>query len=250
MPKRGSQPLIHPDQQKQGIYLCLAKGKRFLDHANKLAKDGGQESAIPLLVLGFEEINKAGFIENKYRRNESISDAEWGALTKGGSHTYKLVSQYSSIIMEQANMPSENRKAVIQYYKERGQLWWDPEADPNSAGLKYLVQLLPKLNELKKLFLYTEYKNGQWQHNKYRKKLLNALCYFIYHEARLFYLSIKFLMAMDDIGLYPQPLTTREEKDRLFNHPANIELDDAFKDIKTAEWKTAYKIALDFIRSL
>lgn len=164
---------------KDGVKHCLNNGKRLQDDAKLLHDNKKFISAIPLYIIAYEELNKGFFLEDFLYKGEDISNHKQNEIFSPRSHITKLRIQYELKRKMLADMSDIEFNSYGKTAKEYDQVWWGGVTRTQAvASCDTSLILLKKFNELKKKFLYIDYKNNKWislQH-KFNNKLLSNLC--------------------------------------------------------------------------
>jgi len=160
------------------IQNCISNSESKLDSAQILGKSEKFEDAITWIIIAYEEAGKADFLINKLVNKETISDSDWDSLTRGGSHTQKLIMYY------------ENRKKTFEMMSDSDfqtlQNHYQQTFPVNHSKVQVLEELqktidfFKKLNNLKKTITYVD----KTENEKLSKNELNAIFSLLDFETR------------------------------------------------------------------
>jgi len=195
--------LIKNSELKSGITYCLDNGKRLLDDAFKLQKKKLIHTAIPLYILGYEEIGKAIFLEQKFHDGEDVSDDEWREFSFGGSHITKILVRYQSDKNAFEKMTDSQFDEYAADARRSKRFWWG--GMNRIEAIRYLqdgINMLKMFHPLKMRLLYVDYKEGKWKiplrfsNHKY----LDSLCTLLWLEGFIAYYTTRFRMDLNEIN--------------------------------------------------
>src|SRR5438094_311043 len=145
--------MIKTSELKKGIEFCLDNGKRLLDDALFLQQKGRYSSAIPLFILGYEEINKAVFLEYKFEKNQNVTDEEYKKLFRGLSHSEKN-KMFFTITKKRLEEISDREYQIIKAVTEsKTSIHWHKDRDEAISITKNALSLVEKFDKIKKEFL-------------------------------------------------------------------------------------------------
>lgn len=133
---------------------CIANSESKLDSAQILAKSRKFEDAITWVIIAYEEAGKADFLINKIVNKETISDSDWDSLTKGGSHTKKLIMYYENRKKTFEVMSDSDFQTLQSHYQQTFPVTHSREQILEE--LQKTIDFFKKLNNLKKTITYVD----------------------------------------------------------------------------------------------
>ena len=160
------------------IQNCISNSESKLDSAQILGNSGKFEDAITWAIIAYEEAGKADFLINKIVNNETIEDSEWDSLTKGGSHTKKLIMYYENRKKTFEIMSESDFQTLQDHYQNTFPVTHTQEQV--LVELEKTIDFFKKLNNLKKAITYVDRtENGRFSENE-----LNAIFSLLDFETR------------------------------------------------------------------
>ena len=242
---------VKVSELKKGIEYCLDNGKRLHDAASFLLKSKKFTSAIPLYIMAYEEISKAAFLEEKYFNNQSVSDQEWKDLSSGGSHITKLIFDHQKRKEQLESMSEIEFKKAQDWTRRYNLVWWELDRKWAIQDTTNAIQLLKKLNDVKKKFLYVGFSN-EWQTTpKFSDKMLDCLCTLLSSLSLEQYYRIQYYLEMEKIGIYRKLEMDSEDEQKMSKLPSFIEFQKIHRMYQSSrEWRQTRSMARKVIESL
>lgn len=161
------------------IQDCIENSESKLDSAQILSDKGKFGDAISWIIIAYEEAGKADFLTNKFTNKEPILDTDWNSLTKGGSHTKKLIMYYENRKKTFESMSDPDFLTLQNHYKKilpvthsRYQIMEE---------LEKTIYFFKKLNVLKKKITYVD---NQPQNKQFTENELTAIFLLLNFETR------------------------------------------------------------------
>ena len=245
--------MIKTSEFKKGIELCLENGKRLLDDALSLQQKRRYRSAIPLFILGYEEVNKAVFLDYKFEKNDDVTDEEYKKIFQGSSHLAKNQMFFNITkkrLEEMSDWEFQTTKSMVE--SKTSVKWHDKRSDSllHASGA---LSLVAKFNKIKKEFLYIDYVDKKWitYRNRFSDNLLDSLCTVLYYTALESYLKTRFLLDMELIGLYRKNiLLDSEDGKKVLQNQYSLELEKIYHFFQSSKWINANSKATTIIESI
>lgn len=244
--------MIKNSDLKEGIQYCLDNGKGLLEDGRFLQTKKKYTSSIPLLILGYEEINKALFLEYKFHKDENITDREYKDLFKGGSHNLKNELYYKITKKKLEEISDAEYMLLKSVIESQSSITWHTSRDDAIKQIEGAIPLVSKFNDMKLKFLYVDFKN-KWMkpHGIFKDKVLDNICTVLYYSALESYLKTMFHLDVDKMGLYNKVVERySEEEKRVIQSKYSKELEKIELFFKTPQWRTALTVATRAIHSL
>jgi AbiV family abortive infection protein len=153
-----------------GIEMILQNAHNLVECAEILHKEEKYTIAAVLSVFAFEEMAKAMFLNDRFSKQEGVTEKQWRALTRGPAHKRKLErfvrteEPYERYITTKGTNRriEENVEIMIEHYKETkeqslyvdwstmyvdrdggkkmGWSWREPLPEPNSKYQKMVAR--------------------------------------------------------------------------------------------------------------
>lgn len=244
--------MIKVSELSKGIELCIENGKRLLDDALVLQKHKKFSSAIPLFILGYEEINKGVFLEYKLDKHENVSDSEYDKVFGKRSHSAKN-TMYFEITKSKLGELSDKEYSVIKDVTGmRSSIRWHKNRDDAIRQTDGAIPLVAKFNQIKKDFLYIDYIKNKWHtsKNKFSDKLLESFCIVLYNTAIESYLKTKFYLELNKMGYHGKIIMVgSEEEKQIFKIEYSKELEKLHTFFQTPKWVNARNLVTKMIQS-
>lgn len=243
--------LIPISTLKSGIEFCLNNGKRLLDDASLLHKYKKFQSAIPLYVLAFEEISKGAFLEEKYFNNQNVSAQEWKDLSSAGSHIAKIVFDHEKRKETLENMSDIDFKKAQDWTKRNNLVFWELDRKWALQDTENSINLMKKLNDVKKKFLYVDYID-KWQITpKFSDKMFDWLCTLLSILSLELYYRTKYYMEMDEIGISKKIELDSQDVEKMNKLPNFLEFQKIHRMyLSSREWRQIRSISKKMIESI
>ena len=245
--------MIKVSELKKGIEHCLDNGKRLIDDGQFLQKDKRYPSAIPFLILGYEEINKGVFLEYKFEKNEEVSDEEYRQIFEGRSHSKKN-RMFFTITKERLEKMNDkeflNLKTAVE---SKTSITWHNNRSDSILQVNNALPLVDKFNQIKKEFLYIDFTDNKWHSykNRFKDPALDSLCTVLYYTALESYLKTKFYLDLDKMGFYRKVIKhNSEDEKRIFQNKYSVELEKIESFFKSPKWINARNMATKIIQSI
>ena len=245
--------MIKVSELSKGIELCIDNGKRLLEDALILQKNKKFSSAIPLFILGYEEINKGVFLEYKLDKQENVSDGEYDRVFGKRSHSTKNI-MYFEITRKKLEELSDKDYFVMKDVTEtRSSIRWHKNKDEAINQTDGAIPLVAKFNQIKKDFLYIDYLKNKWytSKNRFSGKLLESLCIVLYNTAIEPYLKTKFYLELNRMGYHSGKVIRigSEEEKKMFEIEYSKELEKLHTFFQTPKWINARNLVTKMIQS-
>lgn len=164
----------------QLIQDCLTNSESKLESAKLLGDNTKYEEAIFFAIIAYEEAGKADFLINKIVNKEQIFSNDWDSLTKGGSHTKKLIMYYENRKKTFEMMTDSDFRTLQNHYKKTF-----PVTQSHNEVIDELqkkIDCFKKLNILKKNITYVD---NQQNHPNFTENELNAIYLMLDFETKL-----------------------------------------------------------------
>lgn len=232
--------MITSSDLKTGIEFCLNNGKRLLDDGEFLHQNKRYHSAIPLYILGYEEINKAMILDDLYSEGKSLSQEEYRKIFGGNSHIKKNEIRYEIQKRELELMTDEEYTETKKYAASNNIRWWEMSRQSALKSSDNALLIVRKFNDLKKKFLYIDYQNNEWQyfHNKFGDKMLDALCTVLYYNALETYHRVWYNYDLTLMGYSNTTTMKIEDEEKILQNKHVAELTKIAEFFQTAKWRS------------
>src|SRR5207245_4448219 len=223
--------MIKTSELKKWMELYLDNRKRLLDDSLFLQEKRRYSSAIPLFILGYEEINKAVFLDYKFEKNEDITDDEYKKIFGGSSHSEKNEMFFNITkkrLEEMSDWEFQTMKSIVE--SNTSVKWNDKRSDSLIQTMDALL-LVAKFNKIKKEFLYIDHVDKKWItcRNRFADNLLDSICTVLYYTALESYFKTKFLLDMEMLGLYRKKISSSSEDGKIvFQNRYSLELENIY----------------------
>lgn len=243
--------MIENSRLKSGIVYCLENGIRLINDGRFLQLNKKFSSAIPLFILGYEEINKAIHLMDLCINEKSLTDEDYKSTFSGGSHIKKNQIQYKIQKRELEKMSEEEFNSISKFFNNKNVTWWHLSRNMAIQQAENAIILTEKFNLIKQKFLYVDYKNNEWQvfQNKFSKKVMDNLCTVLYYTAIEAYHKVEYHLDLEKMGFLEVQLTS-ENENKILSNPNFTEIAKLAEMFKTAKWKNARDTTTRLILSL
>lgn len=244
--------MIKVSELSKGIEYCTYNGKRLLDDALILQKYKKYSSAIPLFILGYEEINKGVFLEYKLDRHEDVSDKEYDKIFGKRSHSTKNTLYFEITKKRLEELNDEDYFAVKAVTEKRTSIRWHKNKNDAISQAKGAISLVAKFNQIKKDFLYVDYIKNKWYtgKNRFSDKSLESLCIVLYQTALESYLKTKFYLKLYKMGYHGKVIRSGSDDEKeLFEIEYSKELEKLHTFFQTPKWINARNLVEKMIQS-
>lgn len=242
--------MIKRNQLKKGVELCLKNGISLLEDARFLEQNKKFVSALPLFVIAYEEMNKALFLEDRLYLGKDISDKEYVQIFSKGSHIKKIILQYELKKKALEEMKDNEFLYWANYQKAVDMGWWKTNRKDAIIGCSNDIELLKKLNKLKKKFMYVDFVEQKWKsaHTLFGKKLLSSICDLLYYMSLDLYYTIRIYHNYFDESKKGSFTKLHPKVDS--DDPNFIELEKIRKMYETQKWKNTLSHAINLLNNI
>jgi len=136
----------------------------LLLESSKLLHDSKKYSlSIPLSILALEECAKLNLFSRKVYQKRGVSQEEWSSLSKGGSHDTKLTRPLTDSKKELLQKGEKGFQIVKARQQKLGSVIKYTSLDEIVSAYAEEANTIKVLNKIKKLCLYVDWKEGNWQ---------------------------------------------------------------------------------------
>lgn len=242
--------MIKISELKNGIELCLDNGKRLLDDAVLLQENRKYQTAIPLFILAYEEINKGVFLEHKLHKKEEVSDDEYDKIFGGRSHSTKNKMYFAVTKAKLQELDDKEFLTMKSVTESKSKITWHASKNEAMRQADGGILLVTKFNRIKKEFLYVDFVKQKWYSNKNRfsEKALNSLCVVLHYTTLEPYFKTKFYLDLYKMGFYWNTIQTDSpDEKRIFQNINSLEIEKIESFFKTVKWRNALGIATKMI---
>jgi AbiV family abortive infection protein len=229
---------------RKGIEYCLSNGKRLYDDAKFLQNDERFRTAVPIYILAYEEFGKAVYLYGKLSDGVEVTEAEFRSLTRVGSHATKITMDYTEVedrLNKMTDFEFENTKA---WAERKGQRFWTVDRKTAIALNRASMNVLEKLNVVKKAFLYVGYVKGAWYiQTKFSDRMLDYLCKYLIVDVIRPYHMIQLDMYMYSLGAKKGERMTNELEGKMLASEHRKNLNDLFIIYQTSSFRKTVRNA-------
>lgn len=223
---------------KKGIEYCLSNGKRLYNDAKYLNDDKRYRTAIPIYILAYEEMGKAIYLFGKLEDGVEVKESEFRSMTTMGSHTSKITMDYREVENRLNRMTDLEFEGTKRWAARRGQSWWTVDRRTAIAINRTSIDVLEKLNEVKKAFLYVGYVKGEWYiQTQFSMKMLEYLCKYLAADVLRPYHMLKLDMYLLSLGAILPGRMSPENEEKMLESEHRKNLNDLFRLYQTPSWK-------------
>lgn len=147
----------------EGFTKCQDHVSLLLEGSKLLYDYKKYSLSMPLSILALEECAKLSLFSKKVYGGKGISHEEWKSLTKGGSHSTKLTKPLKDSRDELSEKGEQAYEIVASRQKNIGSIINFPPLDKMLSAYEKEENLIENLNKIKKLCLYVDWKEGNWE---------------------------------------------------------------------------------------
>lgn len=154
--------MIPQDQLREGYKKERDLVFRLFADNEFFYRQGQYSTSISISILIREELTKLNLIRNHIINNSEISEKEWGAVSRLGSHNFKLKKSYMDALNQAQDFGEGVYNRVVSIEKIYGTNQEFRSFDEISRENELINNRLESLNKIKQACWYLDWQNSQW----------------------------------------------------------------------------------------
>jgi len=154
--------MIPQDQLREGYKKGRDLVFRLFADNEFFYRQGQYSTSISISILIREELTKLNLIRNHIINNSEISEKEWDAVSRLGSHNFKLKKPYTDARKQVQAFGEDVYNQVVNIEKTYGTNQEFRSFDEISRENELVNSRLESLNKIKQACWYLDWQNSQW----------------------------------------------------------------------------------------